>query len=273
MEVKRTHVETKTIAYRESGGTGTSLLLVHGNSSSSESFAQQLGGSFGASHRVIAIDLPGHGDSDPAADPAGTYHLPGYAAVVAELARQLGLGEGIVVGWSLGGHIVLEAAKLLPRAAGFVIFGTPPLAIPPDLANAFLPHPAIGAAFVEDLTRDQMEGFAAACLAPDTGLDVAPLVAAMARADGRARATMAASIVAGDFDDEVEIVRNLDRPLAVLLGECEQLVNGGYLGVLDMPTLWRGRVQIIPGAGHTPQWETPERFNELLAAFAAEVIG
>jgi pimeloyl-ACP methyl ester carboxylesterase len=75
------------------------------------------------------------------------------------------------------------------------------------------------------------------------------------------------------FDDEVEIVRNLDRPLAILLGEREQLVNGAYFGALQMPTLWRGQVQVIPGAGHTPQWETPERFNELLAAFAAEAIG
>jgi len=168
---------------------------------------------------------------------------------------------------------VLEAAKLLPRAVGFVIFGTPPLANPPDLENAFLPHPAIGAAFVEDLTLDQMEGFSAACLAPDSGFDVAPFVADIARADGRARATMAASIVAGGFEDEVEIVRNLDRPLAIVLGECEQLINREYVEALEIPNLWRDQVQIIPGAGHSPQSETPERFNDLLAAFAADVVG
>jgi pimeloyl-ACP methyl ester carboxylesterase len=37
-----------------------------------------------------------------------------------------------------------------------------------------------------------------------------------------------------------------------------------------MPTLWRGAVQTIPGAGHAPQWETPEAFDALLAAFIAE---
>ncbi|MCS6828489.1 MAG: hypothetical protein NZ553_17880 [Caldilinea sp.] len=37
-----------------------------------------------------------------------------------------------------------------------------------------------------------------------------------------------------------------------------------------MPTLWRGAVQVIPGAGHAPQWETPEVFNALLGAFLAD---
>ena len=38
-------------------------------------------------------------------------------------------------------------------------------------------------------------------------------------------------------------------------------------------TLWRGAVQIIPGAGHTPQTETPETFSALLSAFVDEVTG
>lgn len=47
--------------------------------------------------------------------------MPGYAAVVAEVAQKLGMTDGVFVGWSLGGHIVLEAHNLLPDAAGFVI--------------------------------------------------------------------------------------------------------------------------------------------------------
>jgi pimeloyl-ACP methyl ester carboxylesterase len=38
-----------------------------------------------------------------------------------------------------------------------------------------------------------------------------------------------------------------------------------------MPTLWRGEVQVIEGAGHSPHWERPERFNALLADFVADV--
>ena len=271
MQMKKVEAMGQQIATYESSGTGPALLLIHGNSASSETFRAQLTGEFGQKYRVVALDLPGHGASDPAADPASTYHMPGYAAVLAEVARQLGVETAVLVGWSLGGHIALEAHNLLPDAAGFVIFGTPPLAFPPDMANAFLPNPAMGAAFAETLTEEQMVGFAAACLAPDSPLDLAPFVADIARTDGRARATMAGSIAPDGYQDEVVIVKNLQRPLAILQGEHEQLVNAAYLHTLDAPTLWRGAVQIIPGAGHTPQVEAPEQFNGLLDTFMADL--
>lgn len=271
MEVKKVSAGGQQIVYRESKGSGPAILLIHGNSASSLTFQAQLTGEFGQKYRVVAMDLPGHGESDPAAEPEKTYHMPGYAAVVTEVARQLDLEEAVFVGWSLGGHIVLEAHSLLPDAAGFVIFGTPPLAFPPDMANAFLPHPAMGAAFSQDLTPEQMEGFAAACLAPDCTLDLAPFVADIARTDGRARATMAASIAPDGYQDEVEIVKQLKRPLAIFHGEKEQLVNEAYISALEMPTLWRGAVQIIVGSGHTPQVEKPETFNALLGSFVDEV--
>ena len=273
MEAKKLSTGGQEIAYYESEGTGPAVMLIHGNSASSLTFQAQVEGELGQNYRVVAIDLPGHGESDRAADPAATYHMPGYAAVAAEVAQKLNLEEAVVVGWSLGGHIALEMVKMMPNAAGFVIFGTPPLAFPPDMDNAFLPNPAMAAAFAEELTPEQMEGFAAACLAPDTTLDLAPFVADIARTDGRARATMAGSIAPDGYEDEVEIVKTMTRPLAVLHGEHEQLVNAEYISALEMPTLWRGAVQIIEGAGHTPQTETPEKFSELVAAFVEDVTG
>jgi pimeloyl-ACP methyl ester carboxylesterase len=273
MDAKKVAAGGQQIAYYESSGLGPAVMLIHGNSASSQTFKAQLMGEFGQKYRVVAMDLPGHGASEQAVVPEETYHMPGYAAVVAEVAQKLGLTKGVFVGWSLGGHIVLEAHNLLPDAAGFVIFGTPPLADPPDMENAFLPHPAIGAAFAQEPTQEQMEGFVAACMAPDCRLDLAPFVADMVRTDGRARAIMAASIAPGGYQDEVEIVKNLKQPLAILHGEQEQLVNADYISELQMPTLWRGAVQMIPGAGHTPQTETPEAFSGLLSAFVDEVTG
>ena len=65
-------------------------------------------------------------------------------------------------------------------------------------------------------------------------------------------------------------MRELKAPLAVLLGAEEQLVNAAYFASLAMPTLWRGAVQTIKGAGHAPQWEQPEAFDALIAAFIEE---
>ena len=270
MQPKKIAAGGQEIAYYESSGSGSPVVLIHGNSASSLTFQAQMAGNLGQSHRVVAIDLPGHGESDRATDPAATYTMPGYAAVIAEVARELAADDGVFVGWSLGGHIVLEAVKLLPRAAGFAIFGTPPLAFPPDMENAFKPNPAMGAAFAEDLAEAEMAGFAAACLAPETSLDLAPFVADIRRTDGRARAVMGASIAPDGYEDEVEVVKHMTRPLAVLHGEHEQLVNDDYIRGLEIPTLWRGDIQMIPGAGHTPQVENPDVFSDLVASFASD---
>ena len=90
------------------------------------------------------------------------------------------------------------------------------------------------------------------------------------RTDGRARSNLGASVGPGEFRDECAVVRDLRAPLAVLHGREEQLVNGRYFGSVAMPTLWRGAVQMIPYAGHTPQWETPTAFDALVEAFVEE---
>jgi pimeloyl-ACP methyl ester carboxylesterase len=71
--------------------------------------------------------------------------------------------------------------------------------------------------------------------------------------------------------NEVEVVSGMRKPLALFHGQEEQLVNGSYIDALDIPSLWRGAVQVIANAGHAPQWEQPEKFDALLKAFMEEV--
>jgi len=259
------------IVCHDSEGAGPAVVLVHGNSASSKAFAKQFDSRLGQKYRVIAFDLPGHGESDDATDPAATYSMPGYAAVLRDITKQLGIEDAVFVGWSLGGHIVLEAAPDLPRAKGFAIFGTPPLPFPPVMDNAFLPNPAMAFTFTRDLTEEQARAYVGVAFRPGV-TDLPPqMVADVRRTDGRAREQLAAQTSANAFRDEVEIVARLKQPLAVLHGAQEQLINGAYFETLKMPTLWRGKVQIINGAGHLPQWEQPEKFNALIETFVNEV--
>ncbi|HEV3043011.1 MAG TPA: alpha/beta fold hydrolase [Roseiarcus sp.] len=257
---------TGSLAYHETPGSGRPVVLVHGNSASSKAYIRQLTAPLGQSRRLVAFDLPGHGQSDNADEPSH-YSLPGYAGAMIAFAKGLGLEEAVFVGWSLGGHIVLEAAPDLPKAAGFVIFGTPPLAFPPAMDKAFLPNPAMGVGFSAEVSREQAESYATSGFRPGYA-DIAPsFVEDILRTDGRARAGLAASIAPGGYRDEVEIVAKLSQPLAVLHGAEEQLVNRAYFETLTMPTLWRNSVQVIVGAGHAPQWEKAQAFNALLDAF------
>jgi pimeloyl-ACP methyl ester carboxylesterase len=272
MDQQGVEIAGQRIAYLESaGGEGDrAFIFVHGNSSSASTWLPVLEGGFGRQFRCLALDLPGHGQSAPATDQAD-YSLPGYAAVLAGFARALGVADSVVVGWSLGGNIALEAAPALPGAAGFVIFGAPPVASAEQLAEAFLPNPAMNVGFTATVTEAEAAAYAASFTAPGSALETSGFVSDILATDGAARTGLLASIGEGRFADQVTIAAGLRQPLAILQGSGEQLVNLGYLRKLTIPALWRGEVQLIPAAGHAPHQETPRQFAALLTAFSGDL--
>jgi pimeloyl-ACP methyl ester carboxylesterase len=269
------NVSGQDIAYRHSPGDGDGdgrpVVLVHGNSSSSRTWHHLLDGDFGRRHRCLAFDLPGHGASPPAAAGSGVYSLTGYAAILTGFVAALDARDAVVVGWSLGGHIALEAASALADAAGLVIFGTPPVSGPADFAEAFLPNPAVQIGFTADVDADAARAYAASFLAAGSALPTDDLVADILATDGTARSELGASLGTMRYADEVDVVRTLGVPLAILHGAGEQLVSLDYLHKLQVPSLWRGAVQVLAGAGHAPQEETPDEFAAVLEAFIADL--
>ena len=269
MQTRTIDTSNGAVAVHESAGQGPPAVLIHGNSSSSHAFSRQLDGPLGERFRLVAVDLPGHGASADASDPA-LYSVRNQAKTLRAAIAALALDAAPLVGWSLGGHFALEMAPDLPRARGFMIFGAPPIAVPPAMEAAFLPNPAMGFGFTEKIDRDQASAYVSSFFRPSFADIPEFFLTDALRADGRARAGIAASLRAGGYTDEVIVVSDLKAPLAVLHGAEEQLVNGAYFASLAMPTLWRGAVQTIAGAGHAPQWETPQAFDALLAAFIEE---
>ena len=269
MKTNALQIGGDSIAIYQSEGTGPAALLVHGNSCSLRCYQHQLKGPLGNRYRLVALDLPGHGQSSNAADPQATYNLPGYAHVVVEVARRLKLTDAVIAGWSLGGHAVLEASDQLPDARGFLIFGSPPIGFPPAMDQAFLPNPAMRFAFQADITSEDAFELASAFFKPGT-TPPDSFVEDVVRTDGQARQILGSSIGPGGYKDEIVIVGNLTKPLAVFHGEHDQLVNGTYVAAQTMPTLWRDAVQIIHDAGHVIQWEQHNQFNALLEAFLQE---
>jgi pimeloyl-ACP methyl ester carboxylesterase len=258
------------IAFRESTGQDRPVIFIHGNSCSSSTWSNILDGPFGQRFRCLALDLPGHGNSQKAKDPSD-YSLPGYAKTLQDFAESTDANNAVIVGWSLGGHIALEAAPHLSNATGFVIFGTPPIATADQMSVAFQPNPAMAFTFAPSITPDEARSYAEAFTAPRSSLDLGEIVADVQRTDGAARAGLGASLAEGRYADEVAIVNALNRPLAILHGEAEQLISLDYLRTLRIPTLWRDEIQLIPGAGHAPHLETPDAFTVLVTQFMADL--
>lgn len=261
-------INSQKIAYYESEGTGQPVLFVHGNSMSGLSFEKQLISPLGEQYRFVALDLPGHGRSAHAQNPEFAYHLPAYAETVAGFAAALDMTDALLVGWSLGGHVLLEASSRLPAAVGLMILGTPPVG-KPMAADAFIPNPLMPLLFKSDLSSEEAAALTDAFFKPDTRLP-GFFYEDMKRTDGRVRESLGLSIMEGNYSDEVTVVATINKPLAIVHGAIDPFINSSYIKGLGIPTLWRGEVQIIPDAGHTPHWEQPAKFNSLLREFILE---
>ena len=95
----------------EHPGEGAPFLLVHGLASNLRLWDGVAAALAGAGHRVVAVDLRGHGRS---AKPDGGYDVPSVAADLEVLIGSLGLDRPWVAGQSWGGNVVLELGWAAP---------------------------------------------------------------------------------------------------------------------------------------------------------------
>jgi pimeloyl-ACP methyl ester carboxylesterase len=93
------------VAYRQAG-EGPVIVLVHGITSSSESWERVMA-PLAKRFTVLAPDLLGHGKS---AKPRGDYSLGAYASGVRDLLVALGHESATFVGHSLGGGVAMQLA-------------------------------------------------------------------------------------------------------------------------------------------------------------------
>lgn len=266
-DVKMLEISHGKIAYRESSGTGAPLVMIHGNSSSSAVFKNQIEGEIGRKYHIIAPDLPGHGDSSDALDPKRSYSMEGYADAIAEFLGRLNIDRAVVFGWSLGGHIGLEMISRSPGMLGLMITGTPPVA-PGEIGSGFKPSEHMHLAGQQDFTAQDIENYArSTCGEPFEGffLDV------VGRTDGRARRNMFEGFAAGTGDNQRDIVANAALPIAVVNGADEPFVDLDFVSNVKFRNLWEGRTYRIASSGHAPFWDRPEAFDPYLLRFTDDV--
>ena len=265
----RIRTEQADISVADTGGEGLPLLMLHGSGASKDVFAHQIQSSLPQRFRVVAIDLPGHGDSTDARDPARGYSITGFADTVAEVLNSLGIQRAAIYGWSLGGHIAIELAGSTSLVAGLMLTGAPPVGRGPlALLRGFHTRWDMLLASKEHFTERDAERFAALCF--EDKIEPA-FVAAIRRADGRARSVFQRSMMRGDGVEQKLTVENATVPVAIVNGAREPFARLGYFPTLHYGTLWRNTCVVISGAGHAPFWQKPDAFNPLLEQFCDDV--
>ncbi len=92
-------------------GSGPPLIFIHGLSGCWQNWLEQIP-HFARDHRVIALDLPGFGQSEM---PAEEISISNYADTIDALMTELGIDTARIVGNSMGGFIAAEAAIKYPH--------------------------------------------------------------------------------------------------------------------------------------------------------------
>ncbi len=237
------------------GARGSPLLLVHGAGGAHLQWPELLRELPG--RRVIAVDLPGHGQ----APPPGERTVSGYARALLGLLDALGIPRAVVAGHSMGGAIALSLAMEAPdRVAGLFLVGTGArLRVSPAILEAS-GDPARSAE-VAGVIADSSFGSAAS---PD-----------QRAAHARGVAAQPAGIVHGDFTacDGFDAMRELDRVKArafVVVGSEDRFTPPRYSAFLRERLPGKGML-VVPGAGHMVASEAPGEVTAAAATFLEEL--
>lgn len=259
------------IAFVDTGGSGFPVVLVHGNSCSSEVF-KKLIFAFCNRYRMIAIDLPGHGKSSRPDNPDEAYTIPGYAKIIDEVVGYLGLNRYAMVGFSLGGNIALQYSQISKNnLAGIMMISSAPMKYSEEALIAYPPYEGSFAACPDQLTEWQARQYMVAGGFDVNDPEVNFMIDDAMKTDGTARAKMVASVLAGNGIDESEIVKNLTIPLAMVAGKEDTVLGLDYIAHLKYCNLWHQTIHLIEHAKHAIPIHQLKELNLLLEAFLEEI--
>lgn len=249
-------------------GSGPALVLLHGMASSWQWWLENIP-TLAQRHRIIAVDLPGCGNSEPLPAPA---EMQTHARTVLDLLCQLEVTSADVAGHSMGGLIALEMAAAEPQRVKNLILvdagGVPmterrlaSILVLLRICAATLRRPFIRRALAKRAWVRYMflrGGFRdPRAMSPQLAAELMPVFAGPGFVDSVAAAGRA--------------VRAM-RPAAIT---CPALLIWGEHDVMaplrcarDMHgQLARSALTVIPGAGHTPMIEFPGQFNDAVLNF------
>lgn len=220
-------------------------------------------------HRVIAVDLLGHGGSEK---PSSGYSVSSQAEVVAEALGKLGVRNAEVVGHSLGGPVAFALAEQSPQLVNRLV------------AIDSIPDTSYGdVGFVGELPFKPVIGEALWRIKPDfsirDGLEIAfapGFPVADAFVEDVKRMTYSAYTGSHDaFDDYTdekslpERAAAIGKPLLAIMGAEEQIANDPRQALAAYSEADPdAQTKLIAGAGHSPNVEKPAQTAAVVLGFA-----
>jgi non-heme chloroperoxidase len=250
---------------------GRPIVFIHGFSQSGRAWARQMGdANLARDHRLVAMDLRGHGGSDKPRDVYGDSKA--WADDVNAVIRTLGLKKPVLSGWSYGPLVILDYIRYYGEGeiagaqfvAGISRVGSEAaLAV---LAPEFLA--LVPGFFSEDPAeaRRSLEALIRLCIpqglsADDLGrmLDDSLSVPAFVRQG-----------LFGRVLDNDDVLKRMSVPVLLSHGTADAVVK---LSIVDdhKRLLASPKVDLYPGSIHAMFWSDAPEFNRRLRSFCADL--
>ncbi len=250
---------------------GPLLLFIHGAGHTGRKWRHQVE-RLGRDYYTMAVDLPGHGESEgfggaapPGADgPDDLVTVGRYAAFVAGLweairERWVEVPGLILAGHSMGGAVAIEYALSRPRdLVGLVLIST---------GARLRVHPDFLAALRRGAYPMEMVSAAYGPYAPAALIQRERKEADLVPPDIRYRDFLACNAF-----DRMHDLGRIGVPTLVLTGERDRLTPpkfGQYLA----ERIPGARMVTVEGAGHMVMLESPDRVSREIDRFVAEILG
>jgi 3-oxoadipate enol-lactonase len=215
-------------------------------------------------HRCIAIDMPGFGQSPPPDAPSDT-SMQGWADLVAGVLDQLAIDTATIVGASMGGYLAMALLRHHPgRVAQLVLADTRARSDDPNVAHrrSTQQQQLRDGAVVAALAKETVEG-----LLSSSSMSRSDLVEYVhALADGADPAGWIGALEAmKDRPDSMLLLRQADVRALVIVGELDRVTP--IAEAMSVRSLLKGELVVVPDVGHLPNIEDPLAFNDALTAF------
>jgi pimeloyl-ACP methyl ester carboxylesterase len=252
--------------YREAG-SGRALVLLHAFPLSSAMWLEQRN-DLSSTARVITPDQRGFGGSPLGDDPPS---LDAAADDVAELLDRLDLEQVVLGGLSMGGYVAMAFLRRHADRVSALILADTKASADADAGRAN--RERIATAVESDESSTVLVDEVLPTLLGSTTVASRPLVSGRVR--GLVQAAPAAAVAWAQRamaarPDSFEALRAFDRPALVVVGSEDLLAPPSDAQAMT-EALARGRLVVVPEAGHLTAVETPEAFNAEVAGFLAEL--
>lgn len=258
----REHVTENGIAYRQAGD-GPPLVLMHGSSGSWQHWKRNIE-ALSQSRRVVALDLPGYGDS---IDIEADVMVDRYVGIVVAAIREIcGKNEPIgLAGFSFGGQIAAGAAVELDDRVDRLALLTPSGFEEPKGRVIALPRRK-DFARSEDGTREfhrrmlQTVMLSSPDSVDDTAVEIQSENVRKSRFDGRHISW------SGRMPD---LLAKISCPILLIYGDRDPMPYPSYSDRIARCHKVRPDIQValVSKAGHWLQYEEPVEINRILSEF------